>query len=167
MVGAGPNGLAAAVTLAEAGRSVLVLEARDTIGGGTRTAELTLPGFRHDVCSAIHPLVAASPFFESLELELDLVHSPAAVAHPLDNGSAALARRSLEDTAASLGVDYPILSDPTKEVARAYGVLAPSGMASRWTFYIGADGRILDIDKAVRAASHGADIAKRLEELNA
>ena len=69
--------------------------------------------------------------------------------------------------AASLGLEYPILSDPTKEVARAYGVLAPSGMASRWTFYIGADGRILDIDKAVRAASHGADIAKRLEELNA
>ena len=67
--------------------------------------------------------------------------------------------------AASLGVDYPILSDPTKEVARAYGVLAPSGMASRWTFYIGADGRILDIDKGVRAASHGTDIAKRLEEL--
>jgi len=67
--------------------------------------------------------------------------------------------------AASLGIDYPILSDPTKEVARAYGVLAPSGMASRWTFYIGADGRILDIDKQVRAASHGMDIAKRLETL--
>jgi len=67
--------------------------------------------------------------------------------------------------AASLGIDYPILSDPTKEVARAYGVLAPSGLASRWTFYIGRDGRILDIDKKVRAASHGADVAKRLEEL--
>ncbi len=67
--------------------------------------------------------------------------------------------------AASLGIDYPILSDPTKEVARAYGVLAPSGMASRWTFYIGADGRILDIVKQVRAASHGMDIAKRLEAL--
>jgi peroxiredoxin Q/BCP len=67
--------------------------------------------------------------------------------------------------AASLGIDYPILSDPAKEVARAYGVLAPSGMASRWTFYIGADGRILDIDKQVRAASHGMDIAKRLEAL--
>ena len=67
--------------------------------------------------------------------------------------------------AASLGIDYPILSDPTKEVARAYGVLAPSGMASRWTFYIGTDGRILDIDKQVRAASHGMDIAKRLEAL--
>lgn len=67
--------------------------------------------------------------------------------------------------AKSLGMRDPILSDPTKGVARAYGVLAPSGLASRWTFYIGADGRILDIDKQVRAASHGTDIAKRLEEL--
>ena len=67
--------------------------------------------------------------------------------------------------AASLGIDYPILSDPAKVVARAYGVLGASGHASRWTFYIGPDGRILDTDKQVRAASHGADIAKRLEEL--
>jgi len=66
--------------------------------------------------------------------------------------------------AASLGIDYPILSDPTKAVARAYGVLAPSGMASRWTFYIGGDGRVLDIDKKVHAASHGADVVKRLQE---
>jgi len=66
--------------------------------------------------------------------------------------------------AASLGADYPILSDPTKAVARAYGVLAASGMASRWTFYIGRDGRILDIDKGVRAASHGADVVQRLKE---
>jgi peroxiredoxin Q/BCP len=67
--------------------------------------------------------------------------------------------------AVSLGISYPILSDPTKDVARAYGVLAPSGYASRWTFYIGANGRILDIDKKVNAASHGADVAKRLTEL--
>jgi len=66
--------------------------------------------------------------------------------------------------AASLGADYPILSDPTKVAARAYGVLAASGMASRWTFYIGRDGRILDIDKGVRAASHGADVVRRLQE---
>jgi phytoene dehydrogenase-like protein len=104
-VGSGPNGLAAAVTLAEAGRSVLVLEARETIGGGTRTAELTLPGFRHDVCSAVHPLTASSPFFESLGLDLDLVEPPAAVAHPLDDGTAVVARRSLEDTALVLGAD--------------------------------------------------------------
>jgi peroxiredoxin Q/BCP len=67
--------------------------------------------------------------------------------------------------AASLGVGYPILSDPAKEAARAYGVLAPSGFPSRWTFYIGADGRILDIDKKVSPATHGGDIAARLSEL--
>lgn len=67
--------------------------------------------------------------------------------------------------AQSLGLRYPILSDPTKETARAYGVLAASGFASRWTFYIGADGRILDIDKKVSASTHGADVVKRLTEL--
>ena len=64
--------------------------------------------------------------------------------------------------AASLGIDYPILSDAAKDVARVYGVLAPTGFASRWTFYIGADGRILDIDKKVSASSHGADVVARL-----
>jgi thioredoxin-dependent peroxiredoxin len=67
--------------------------------------------------------------------------------------------------AESLGLTYPILSDPTKETARAYGVLGPSGYASRWTFYIGADGRILDIDKKVSASAHGADVVRRLTEL--
>lgn len=67
--------------------------------------------------------------------------------------------------AASLGIDYPILSDSTKDVARAYGVLAPSGFASRWTFYIGADGRILDINKKVSASSHGADVVAKLTDL--
>jgi len=105
VVGARPNGLAAAVTLAEAGRRVLVLEARDTIGGGARTAELTLPGFRHDVCSAVHPLAAASPFFESLRLELEFLEPHAALAHPLDGGSAVLARRSLTETARGLETD--------------------------------------------------------------
>ncbi len=105
VIGAGPNGLAAAVTLAQAGRSVLVLEARDTIGGGARTAELTLPGFRHDVCSAIHPLVAASPFFHSLDVDLGLVEPPAALAHPLADGSAVLVRRSVDQTAEALGAD--------------------------------------------------------------
>jgi phytoene dehydrogenase-like protein len=104
-VGAGPNGLAAAITLAQAGRSVRVIEAQETIGGGTRTAELTLPGFRHDVCSAIHPLFVASPFFRSLRLELDMIEPPAVLAHPLDNGAAALIWRSLEDTARQLGTD--------------------------------------------------------------
>jgi phytoene dehydrogenase-like protein len=115
VVGAGPNGLAAAITLAQAGRSVRVIEAQEAIGGGTRTAELTLPGFRHDVCSAIHPALVASPFFRSLELDLDLIESPAAVAHPLDDGTAVFASRSLEETAAQLGRDggaYRRLLDP-------------------------------------------------------
>ena len=108
MVGAGPNGLAAAITLARAGRSVLVLEAAPTVGGGTRSAELTLPGYVHDVCSAIHPLGLASPFFRTLPLAahgLEWIHPPAALAHPLDDGTAAVLERSVEATAATLGRD--------------------------------------------------------------
>ena len=108
MVGSGPNGLAGAVELARAGMSVTVFEAADTIGGGTRTEELTLPGLRHDVCSAIHPLALSSPFFTSLDLaghglhwrwaEVDLVH-------PLDGGRAGVLSRSLDTTVDGLGVD--------------------------------------------------------------
>jgi len=110
IVGSGPNGLAAAITLARAGLSVLVLEAKDSIGGGTRTQELTLPGFRHDVCSAIHPLGIASPFFRSLPLAdfgLEWAQPEAAAAHPLDDGPAVLLERSIEATAAGLGEDGP------------------------------------------------------------
>ncbi|HUS61200.1 MAG TPA: FAD-dependent oxidoreductase, partial [Acidimicrobiales bacterium] len=91
VIGAGPNGLTAAAVLARAGRSVLVIEAASTPGGGTRTAELTLPGFRHDVCSAIHPVGAASPAFAELGLiehGLEWVHPEIGVVHPLDDGSA-------------------------------------------------------------------------------
>ncbi|MDP8924087.1 MAG: NAD(P)/FAD-dependent oxidoreductase [Chloroflexota bacterium] len=108
VVGSGPNGLAAAVTLARAGRSVQVFEAADTLGGGLRSAELTLPGFVHDVCSAIHPLGVASPFFRRLRLErhgLAWVNPPAAVAHPLDDGTAVVLERSIEATGA--GFDHP------------------------------------------------------------
>ncbi len=108
VVGAGPNGLAAAITLAREGRSVLVLEAEETIGGGARSSELTLPGFVHDVCSAVHPLVVASPFFRSLPLEehgLEMIYPPAALAHPFDDGTAAVLERSVQETGETLGVD--------------------------------------------------------------
>ncbi len=108
VVGAGPNGLAAAITLARAGCSVLVMEARDTIGGGTRSAELTLPGYLHDVCSSIHPLAVASPFFKSLPLDqhgLEWIYPPAELAHPLDDGSAVIVERSVDATGQGLGAD--------------------------------------------------------------
>ena len=110
VVGAGPNGLAAAITLAEAGCSVLVLEARPEIGGGARTAALTLPGFRHDVCSAFHPLGAASPFFARLDLEsrgAEWRRADIQVAHPLGGDRAAALWRSAEVTADRLGRDGP------------------------------------------------------------
>src|SRR5439155_17610870 len=103
VVGSGPNGLAAAIEIARAGHSVCVLEARETIGGGARSAELTLPGFVHDVCSAVHPLAIASPFFRSLPLSqhgLQWVHPPAALAHPFDEGPPAMLYPSLERTGA-------------------------------------------------------------------
>ena len=108
VVGSGPNGLAAAITLAQAGRSVCVFEAKATIGGGTRTQELTLPGFHHDVCSAIHPLGVGSPFFRTLPLErygLEWIHPPIPLAHPLDDGTAMLLERSIAATGETLGCD--------------------------------------------------------------
>ena len=108
VVGAGPNGLAAAITLARAGRSVLVVEAADEIGGGTRSAELTLPGFVHDVCSAVHPLLMASPFFRDLPLVrhgVHVAHPAVPLAHPLDDGTAAVLDRDVRGTASCLGAD--------------------------------------------------------------
>lgn len=108
VVGSGPNGLAAAIALQQEGLSVLLLEARYTIGGGSRTAALTLPGFLHDVCSAIHPMGNASPFFNSLPLEqhgLEYIHPEVLAAHPFDNGKAAVLLKSVEETAADLGAD--------------------------------------------------------------
>jgi phytoene dehydrogenase-like protein len=157
---------------------VLVLEARDTIGGGTRTAELTLPGFRHDVCSAIHPLAAASPFFHSLGLDFDLIEPPAALAHPFDDGSALLVRRSPDE----LGPSYrklvasaldvaPRLLGPVRCLAPApwklarFGALATRGavqVASRLehdhtrTLFLGASAHsILPLD---RRGSAGAGL---------
>lgn len=108
VIGSGPNGLAAAITLARAGHSVKVFEGQPTFGGGARSLPLTVPGFVHDVCSAIHPLAAASPFFSSLPLEahgVRFVHSEFPVVSPLDGGAAAVLERSVEATAARLGVD--------------------------------------------------------------
>lgn len=108
IVGAGPNGLSAGITLQQAGCRVLLLEAKPTIGGGMRTAELTLPGFKHDICSAIHPMAKISPFFESIDWSaygLKFVNPPVAAAHPLDSGVAAALFPSLDQTADSLGID--------------------------------------------------------------
>ncbi len=108
VIGSGPNGLAAAIALAQRQRSVLVVEAQPTFGGGARTAELTLPGFQHDICSAIHPMALASPFLSSLplaDLGLEWIHPPAPLAHPLDDGSAAMLERGVHETAARLGAD--------------------------------------------------------------
>ncbi|MPZ74664.1 MAG: FAD-dependent oxidoreductase [Nitriliruptorales bacterium] len=123
VVGAGPNGLAAAIRLAQAGRSVLVVEGRDRIGGGARSAELTLPGFVHDVCSAIHPLAVVSPFLSTLPLQdhgLQWVDPPAALAHPLDDGRAALLQRSVEATAQSLGDDGPAWQKLVEPMVRGW-----------------------------------------------
>jgi phytoene dehydrogenase-like protein len=121
IVGSGPNGLAAAVELARNGRSVAVLEAEETIGGAVRSAEVTLPGFIHDLGSAIHPLGFASPFFKSLPLEehgLEWVHPPAPLAHPFDDGTAAVLERLVAATAERLGPDahaYRKLMQPLAE----------------------------------------------------
>jgi phytoene dehydrogenase-like protein len=105
VIGSGPNGLAAAITMARAGWEVTVHEAADTLGGGVRSAELTLPGFVHDLCSAIHPLGYESPFFRDLELPVDWVQPQAPAAHPLDDGTAATIERSLIETAERLADD--------------------------------------------------------------
>lgn len=108
VIGSGPNGLSAAIVLAKAGLEVTVVEAERIPGGATRSLELTLPGFLHDFGSAVHPLAAGSPFFLSLPLDkhgLSWVHSPAPLAHPLDDGTAVVLEQDLGDAEASLGVD--------------------------------------------------------------
>lgn len=123
IVGSGPNGLAAAVTLAKAGQSVLVVEAAETIGGGMRSASLTLPGYTHDVCSAIHAMARVSPFFRELPLEdfgLTWIYPEVAAAHPLEEGRVAVCRRSISETADALGddgEDYQRLFEPLTRCA--------------------------------------------------
>jgi phytoene dehydrogenase-like protein len=128
VVGSGPNGLAAAIALQQQGLSVLVLEAKSTIGGGLRSAELTLPGFVHDICSAVHPLAAGSPFLQTLPLAeygLEYIYPPVAAAHPLDGGIAALLEGTMEETAGRLGGDAAAYRKLVGPVVRDWRALAP------------------------------------------
>ena len=132
VVGSGPNGLAAAIEIARAGHSVCVIEGRDTIGGGARSAELTLPGFVHDVCSAVHPLGFASPFFRSLPLSehgLEWIHPAAPLAHPFDDGTAAVLERSIEKTCSTLGTDGPAYMKCFSPLVRNAAKLIPEILA--------------------------------------
>jgi phytoene dehydrogenase-like protein len=138
VVGAGPNGLAAAIALARAGRSVRVIEAADTVGGGSRSAELTLPGFVHDICSAVHPHPLASPFLRELPLAehgLELVQPELALAHPLDDGEPVVLERSVDATAESIGgadgtryreLMAPLVRDAEKLFPAILGPLRPT-----------------------------------------
>jgi Phytoene dehydrogenase and related proteins len=114
VIGSGPNGLSAAITMQQAGLSVLVLEAKSSIGGGTRSEELTLPGFIHDVCSAVHPLGIASPFFSKLPLDkfgLEFISPPIAAAHPFDDGTSAILTQSIQETASQFKEDESFYID--------------------------------------------------------
>lgn len=132
VVGSGPNGLAAAITLQQKGLSVLIVEGKNTIGGGLRSAELTLPGFKHDICSAIHPLAVASPFFSSLPLNehgLTFIQPTIAAVHPLDNGKSAALCDSLEETAHCLGIDKESYLNLIEPITKRWDVLLPELLA--------------------------------------
>jgi phytoene dehydrogenase-like protein len=132
IVGSGPNGLAAAILLQQNGLSVLLLEGKSEIGGGLRTAELTLPGYQHDICSAIHPLAVASPFFETLPLAqhgLEYLYPEIAAAHPFDDGTAAILERSVEKTAQLLGADEQAYLKLLKPVVENWPLIATDVLA--------------------------------------
>lgn len=135
VIGAGPNGLAAAIVLARAGLSVTLYEARDTVGGGCRSAELTRPGFVHDVCSTVHAFAAASPFLRTLplrDLGVAWIDPPVSLAHPLDDGTAAVVVRSVDETARRFGPDEQAYRATIGSVADRWskledGILSPIG----------------------------------------
>ena len=166
VIGSGPNGLAAAITLARAGLDVEVHEAEAELGGGLRSAELTLPGFVHDVCSSVHPLGLASPLFRTLELDIDWVQPDAPAAHPFDDGTAVLLEHSLPATAAGLGSDevaYGRLVGPLveswREVERV--VLGPHPVSPRTLLRLGDRLGARGLAAAVRA---GLSSARALAE---
>lgn len=126
VVGSGPNGLSAAITLQQAGLSVLLIEGKSTIGGGLRTAALTLPGFHHDICSAIHPLFVGSPFFEKLPLVqhgLDFINPPLPAAHPFDGGTAAILSSSIEETGQLLKKDQRAYANLIKPLVNQWPLI--------------------------------------------
>jgi phytoene dehydrogenase-like protein len=160
VVGSGPNGLAAAVAIAQTGRKVVVFERNDTIGGGCRSAELTLPGFRHDVCSAVHPFAVGSPFFRSLPLDahgLRWLEPDVMLAHPFEDGGVACVYRSVDRTAEQLGADAPAyrrlytpLLEDWPKIERS--VLGPL----RWPQHPGVMARF-----GIRAVQPAATMARR------
>src|ERR1700722_16157732 len=128
VVGSGPNGLSAAIVLQQAGLHILILEAATTIGGGMRSAELTLPGFTHDICSAIHPLASGSPFFQTLPLQqfgLNFIYPKYAAAHPFDDGSSSLLQSAISDTASILAEDQYAYSKLFTPLVAEWPQIAP------------------------------------------
>jgi len=166
VIGSGPNGLVGAIVLARAGFEVDVYEAADEPGGGVRSAELTLPGFVHDVCSAIHPLGAASPAFRDVALDVDWVHPPTQAAHPFDDAPAAVLERGLEETAAGLAADahaYRRLLAPLVDAWREVELVAlgphpvDAVAAARLAARLGPTGAARSLRAALGTASHLAE----------
>ncbi len=170
VVGSGPNGLAAAVKLAQEGLSVAVFESRATVGGGLYTAELTLPGFHHDVFSSVHPLAAGSPYLRTLPLAdhgLEWVHSPAPLAHPLDDGTAVMLERSLEATAQNLGQDAGAYRRLVESRASHFDdlagdVLRPFGLPSHPVLFAGFGLRAIYSAAGLAQAMFGGPRARAL-----
>jgi phytoene dehydrogenase-like protein len=132
IVGSGPNGLAAAILMQQNGLSVLLIEGKEMIGGGMRSAQLTLPGYLHDICSAIHPLAVSSPFFKTLPLAehgLEFVYPDIAAAHPFDDGSAAVLKHSIEETASQFGIDEKAYVDLIQPVVNDWTSIAPDALS--------------------------------------